>query len=360
MERINRMSKAKIRPLPVVMLCTLFALAMVDGGSAETFFEPSWNVASYQEVRQQVLAWMDAKNSDMQVAVEARANWPTVDLRNSSGSDLLDRVVATIVLLDPQAAACVAACVDSPRGPALPECSYLQASDTKPFVANNVSLHVARWLAQRGLYDEVLETLADIKPQEVVDPGSLLFYRTVAHHQLVQPEESLAALVQLLEREDELPQRFRHVAHLIERDLAALKDESLDHIARRMSDVRRRLEFGRAGKTVQMAEDKVLDSLDKLIEKLEEQSQQQQSSSGNAGGQQSGQPMQQSQLPGAPQAPMQVDQKDVGNQSGWGDLPPKQREEALQQIGRDFPAHYRELVEQYFRELADEGSSQNR
>ena len=145
------------------------------------------------------------------------------------------------------------------------------------------------------------------------------------------------------------------MAQLVDRDLQGLKDESLDHIARRMNDVRRRLEFGRAGKTVQMAEDKVLDSLDKLIEKLEQQAQQQ-SSSGSGGAQQSSQPMQDSQLPSM-NAPMQVDQKDVGNKSGWGDLPPKQRQEALQQIGRDFPAHYRELVEQYFRELADDAQS---
>jgi hypothetical protein len=35
-------------------------------------------------------------------------------------------------------------------------------------------------------------------------------------------------------------------------------------------------------------------------------------------------------------------------------LPPKEREEAMQEIGRDFPAHYREVIEEYFRELARE------
>ncbi len=50
-----------------------------------------------------------------------------------------------------------------------------------------------------------------------------------------------------------------------------------------------------------------------------------------------------------------VTKRDVGHQSGWGNLPPKQREEALQQIARDFPAHYRDIIEQYFRKLASEG-----
>ena len=30
------------------------------------------------------------------------------------------------------------------------------------------------------------------------------------------------------------------------------------------------------------------------------------------------------------------------------------RQEALQQIGQEFPAHYRDMIEQYFRKLATE------
>jgi hypothetical protein len=51
-----------------------------------------------------------------------------------------------------------------------------------------------------------------------------------------------------------------------------------------------------------------------------------------------------------------VDKKPVGNGDGWGNLPPKEREEALQQIGQEYPAHYRDMIEQYFRKLATEGS----
>ena len=52
--------------------------------------------------------------------------------------------------------------------------------------------------------------------------------------------------------------------------------------------------------------------------------------------------------------------KNIGSGSGWGDLPPKEREEAMQQIGRDFPSHYRDVIEQYFRRLAAEGSSREK
>ena len=34
-------------------------------------------------------------------------------------------------------------------------------------------------------------------------------------------------------------------------------------------------------------------------------------------------------------------------------------EEALQQIGKDFPAHYRDVIEQYFRKLATDSNDKN-
>ena len=40
----------------------------------------------------------------------------------------------------------------------------------------------------------------------------------------------------------------------------------------------------------------------------------------------------------------------------WGKLSPAERQEVLQQIGRDLPAHYREVIEAYFRRLARDGA----
>ncbi|MCA9241899.1 MAG: hypothetical protein KDA37_16930, partial [Planctomycetales bacterium] len=36
----------------------------------------------------------------------------------------------------------------------------------------------------------------------------------------------------------------------------------------------------------------------------------------------------------------------------WGELPPAERERVTQQIIREFPAHYRAVIEDYFRSLA--------
>jgi hypothetical protein len=41
-------------------------------------------------------------------------------------------------------------------------------------------------------------------------------------------------------------------------------------------------------------------------------------------------------------------------------MPPKEREEAMQQIIREFPSHYRDVIEQYFKRLATESTEQER
>jgi hypothetical protein len=126
-----------------------------------------------------------------------------------------------------------------------------------------------------------------------------------------------------------------------------------------MTDVTRRLDLGRANSEVQEREQKIIDKLTKLIEDIEEkqrqqqQQQQKQSAGGQGQGQGSGQekPMDDSQIAGG-SGQGDVDRKKIGERDGWGNLPPAEREEALQQISRDLPTHYREAIEAYFRKLA--------
>jgi hypothetical protein len=141
----------------------------------------------------------------------------------------------------------------------------------------------------------------------------------------------------------------------MQEDLKGLKDDSLDHIARRMDDIRRRLDLGRAGPQVRKVEDGVIESLDKLIKKLEDEQQQQQQQQQAGNKLQPNKPAQDS-VPAGGKGPGDVVKRNIGSQNNWGDLPPKEREEALQQIDRDMPANYRDVLEQYFKRLASEGS----
>jgi hypothetical protein len=120
-----------------------------------------------------------------------------------------------------------------------------------------------------------------------------------------------------------------------------------------MNDVRRRLDLGRGGKKVRGVEDGIIESLDKIIKKLEEQAAAAAAASGMQDNIRSSKPAPDS-VPMGGKGPGEIVKKNFGKEFDWGHLPPKEREEALQRISRDFPPHYRELIEQYYRRLAAE------
>jgi hypothetical protein len=348
---MNRVFNASRRIISAATIAVV-AFAAVRSACADVELDASWQAPSYDDVREDVLSWLDESDAPTAIARQVRELWPSEAPAAESEISLLDRLVDTLAVAWPEAGELRERCQSGYVGPQPPRAAWLNESELPALARDNLRLYYARWLAQHGLYDEVLEQVADLRPADVVDPASLLFYQMAAYHQLVRPDDARVALVQLLEREEQLPRRFQQVAQLVSRDLAALEDESLDHIARRMNDIRRRLNYGRAGAKVQEIEEGVVKSLDKKIEDMEKECQKQQASI-SAGAPQSSKPMDDSR-PAELKGAMQVDRKDIGHQSGWGDLPPKERQQALQQIGREFPAHYRELIEQYFRELANE------
>ncbi len=107
-------------------------------------------------------------------------------------------------------------------------------------------------------------------------------------------------------------------------DLKKLEDDSLDHIARRMDDIRRRLDEGNADKRTRRIEDGVIASLDKMIDEMEKkQRQQQQGGGGGAGNRR-----RRCKIVASPskKGPGQTDPKDIGHKSEWGDLPPETRD----------------------------------
>lgn len=318
----------------------------------------SWKVPTPQAVRELAIEWLATREVDAAVRTQLEAMWASA---TSEGADapLLDVLCATFGAADPQAQKLVDTCSQPRREIALPDAAWLRDEKSSPLVRHNLRLAYGRWLVQESLYDEAAVQFAELKPADVVDPAALLFYQAVVHHRTLARDPGLAAISLLLENEATIPKRFVSLARLMQADLDALKDESLDHIARRMDDIRRRLDLGRAGPKVREVENGVIASLDKLIEQLEQQ-QQAAAAAAAAAGRGSARPSNPlpDSMPIQQKGPGEVAKKPVGNESGWGNLPPKDRQEALQQIGKDFPAHYRDMIEQYFRKLASEGSEQ--
>jgi DNA-binding transcriptional MerR regulator len=272
-----------------------------------------------------------------------------------AGVELLSRVVRTVALADERARKLVDLCSQSPS-PRPPEQSWLKDPKLPPVLARNLQLYYGIWLVRGSLFDEAMEQLSGLEPDQVADPASLFFYQGVIYHQLLNKDAGLKAIRELLEEPEQSPRRYAAVAKLMQEDLRQLKEDSLDHIARRMDDIRRRLGLGRGDQKVRKVEDGVIESLDKLIKKLEEQ-QQASSSSASSNSTKSSKPLPDSRIMGG-KGPGEVAKKNIGDKDGWGNLPPKQREDDMQQIGREFPSHYRDVVEQYFRNLAGKNSGQ--
>ena len=226
----------------------------------------------------------------------------------------------------------------------------------------SVRTWLGRELVRQRLYDEALPVIAEVDPVDSIDPAAILFYRGACYHSMLMKKETLSDLRRLLENEDECPVRYTRTAKMMVADIKPLKEDSLDEISRIMTDVTRRLDLGRADKDVKEKEQEVIDKLTKLIDKIEEQQQQQQQQQQSSGGQGSGKPqngkatpMQDSQIGGA-SGNGDIDRRNLDQRDGWGNLPPAERQQALQQISRDLPTHYREAIEAYFRKLATENN----
>ena len=313
------------------------AVTMLDDELAR---EPSWATPSRAALRDRTAAWLATRGGEATAAIDA---W-------DEAAEPLDAIVAVIRRADPRAAAVDAAMRD-------PAAAWLDGSDVDSFERDTLRLWLARELVRRDRFDEALPLLAGLDPATSVDPATLLFHRAACQHWLLDAEAAVASLDQLLERAGEIPVRYERVARLLRADIAGLEEGSLDHIARRMRDITRRLDLGRAGPTTRQVQDGVVASLDRLIRELEDQQQQGASGAAGAGGGAAGgqggaaTPMDDSRLAGG-QGKGEVQARDVGSGDGWGNLPPHAREAALQQIGREFPPHYREAIELYFKRLA--------
>lgn len=315
----------------------------------ETKTPTAWKAPTNEQIRLQLQEWLTAAAAGGN-AFAQQAEPLLVDIE--VGEDRLEAIVNILSLPAPRIARFVSDCRQSPPAPGPTD--WLESDDVVPFVRHNLRLYAGRQLARAGYYEEALQHLAAVDLKVAADPASLLFYRAVAEHQLVRTDEARGTLLDLLGATEPLPQRMESLARLMQTDLARVEEDSLGHIARRMSDARRRLALEQAGERSQEVQLEIIASLDKLINKVEQQQQQQQQ---QAGRQPSGTPMEESQISDL-KGEGKVDVSDIGNQSGWGDLPPKDRERVLQDIGRDFPAHYRDLIEEYLRRLATDEREQ--
>lgn len=302
---------------------------------------------SAEAIRGRVLQWVAGHGvTDPAVLESVGAFWNFRD-ELPTAEDLFDATIKSFAAADAPTQKFVETCQFSTA--AVPDPSVLQRDGLGAFYLSNMELYFGRYLGQRQMYEESLERLEKAQLADVVDPAGLLFYKTVDQHQLLRKDEGLKSVAQLLAVQG-VPVRYATLASLMQYDFESMKEKSLDEVSRKMSDVERRLNLGRAGPRVQKTEAEIVATLDELIKKIEEQ--QGGGGGGGAGSKNnSANPANDSVVKGST-APGEVDKKRFKNEGGWGSLPDKERAKAKDLISRDFPAHYRQAIEEYTRKQA--------
>jgi len=373
-ERLARACRTLgLAPGAILAVCAIGAIASWAGTSCAIGSDPqelrkqaSWSWPDAMKVRGQLEQWIESGTSgDSQR--EAREEAASIVAQR--GVLLHEAVMQVAGLCDPGIAKFSAILRSEWSSETLvvleAQLSSLIANGAIPaWVKPELQLAYARALIHHQFVDEAIQHLQPLSIDATSDPSTWLFSLAVCQHHLLMKQPCEETLAKLLERETEIPTRYAITARLMLADIEPLKEDSLDEIARMMNDVERRLALGRAGKKVRDQEQAIIDKLEKMIDQLEQQQQQQQQqqkqrqknqNQKNQQQQSQSQPMDQTQT-GGTQGPGDVDEKDIGDNSGWGNLPPAQRQEALQSITKDLPSHYREVIEAYFKRLANSPS----
>lgn len=243
-----------------------------------------------------------------------------------------------------------------------------QSSD--PFLVATAQYYHARSLIEQGLLEEAEPLL-----REATEPAARLAERTpYAPHiwylrgfceaSNLRFDAALQTLAAVSADFPNAPEAVLVGARQLRLEVERREIGTLDEVATLMTYASARLKVADATQRVRERQDDALKKLDKLIEETEQQ-EQSQSSGGSRGGQKNAQgqqgrdnpsrPRETSEAPpSGPDANMDLHRAPKASPGEmWGKLPPAEREKILQSLRERFPSRYRQLVEQYYRSLAE-------
>ena len=216
-----------------------------------------------EQARSQAQDWLKGVGkADEKATKDFDAVW-------ASDQTLLDKVTATLEMGDPAAKKLLDEARD-PNAPA-PQAVPTAIKDAKQssFYRANLALAYAKALSNRRVYEEGLEALKVVKPENVVDPSSYLFYKAVAEHALLLKNEADDTILRLLDDVVDAPERHKMVAALMHFDMRQWRDKDLGWISRKMGNIERRLDLSRGGPKTQKMQKEVVMRLDEIIKQLE-------------------------------------------------------------------------------------------
>ncbi len=238
-------------------------------------------------------------------------------------------------------------------------------SSADPYLAVHAASVLARALIEQDRTDEAIRLLDAWRDrdQDVIrysfEQPEMDFMRAYALLRNLKYDRATAAFARFLRDHPDAPDRLKLTARQILQELAQRRPEQLGDVADLMDYAGRQLRLGLSDRPVIEAQTQAVQLLDRLIRQSEEQEQQAQ-----AGGKENnaGRPGPARGRPGAPAQRSSLPEGRLENgptrrspvaRPGemWGRMPAQQREKILQTLRKNFPERYRELVEQYYRQL---------
>ena len=236
-----------------------------------------------------------------------------------------------------------------------------------PFLAANADYFRIRALVTLGRYEEIEAALASIETRKddyaahTPYAPHLWFIKGFCEARNLRFEQATRSLEALDAQFGDIPEPVRVGAAQLLLEIQRRERGTLGEVATMMDYVADRLRAADRTERVRERQREIIALLDRLIEQQEQQEQQGGGSCPRGGQSQrpsqhaQQNPKQESDAPGGAgrvgdlHAAPGADPGEV-----WGKLPPAEREKILQSIRERFPSRYRQLVEQYYRALADE------
>lgn len=227
-----------------------------------------------------------------------------------------------------------------------------------PFLSANASVFAIKAIVEQRKYEDAakrLETfLADPTAVDLFTcfAAETAFLKGYLELQNIRYDDAMVSLETMLDRYPHAASRLRTTARQMLAELRSRRPERIGDVNDLMIYAERQLGRYNTGQRVQERQQRAVDLLDQLIEEAE--SREQSSGGGGGSGQQTpNTPMQESQLPGGDGAGVHLrSTRKVRPGEAWGAMQPAERDKILQALHDRFPSRYRELVEQYYKELS--------
>lgn len=177
-------------------------------------------------------------------------------------------------------------------------------------------------------------------------------------------EQAYATFEDFLKNHPRAPDRLRTTAMQILTELKRRAPGRLGDVRDLLRYARRRIGHGVTDDDVLNRQEEAIELLDALIEEAEDQENSggdggsgEGKGGGKSGGKNPGGGANRSALPSGSGDVGELRRTRAKPGEMWGKMPPKEREQVLQTLQKQFPSQYRELLEQYYKQLAKDTPS---